>query len=87
MGRDVGGGPMDQVRLAETDVRRALAETAGAELARSIGAEETFDQAGLDSLDQAQLHMRLEEAHGVRIADEDFEACNSIAAIVAYVRR
>lgn len=72
--------------IAESDVRAALAAVVGPEVAQSIGAEQTFDEAGLDSLDQLQVHMRLEEAHGIGIADDDFETCNSIAAILQYVR-
>lgn len=72
--------------LTEDEVRRAIADSVDRVDVATIGAETDFGDAGLDSLDHAQILIRVEELYGVRIADDDFALCSSIAAIRAYSR-
>lgn len=71
--------------LSEQQIRDAIAYVlADRSGVSDLGLAEDFFEFGLDSLDHAQILMRLEELHDFRVADEDFDACRSIAAILAY---
>jgi acyl carrier protein len=70
--------------LTEQDVRAAVASTVDTVDAAALDASADFEDCGLDSLDHASIIMRIEELYGLRVADGDFDACRSIAAIVAY---
>lgn len=72
--------------LSEEQVRAAIADAIDRVDAATIGAETPFADAGMDSLDHAQVLIRIEELYGLRVADEDIAACNSIIAIIAYAR-
>ena len=73
--------------LTEEQVRAAIATAVDRVGADTMDPDTDFDDAGLDSLDHAQILIRVEELYGVRVADEDFAECRSIAAIVAYSAR
>lgn len=73
--------------LSEEQVRAAIAEAVDRAGAASIGADTDFEDAGLDSLDHAQILIRIEERYGLHVADADMAECRSIAAILAYSRR
>ncbi len=72
--------------LSEKDVRDAIADAVDRVSLDDLGVDENFYRFGLDSLDHAQILIRLEELYGLRVADADFEKCLSIAAIVDYSR-
>lgn len=46
-----------------------------------------FYTQGLDSLDHVQILMKVEETFGMRFADTDFDECNSIDRIAAFLQR
>lgn len=46
-----------------------------------------FQEAGLDSLDHANILLAIEEQHGAKIPDEALEECSSIDGILAYVQK
>jgi acyl carrier protein len=73
--------------LTEQDVRAAIASAVDTVDAAAIDASTDFDDCGIDSLDHASIVMRIEELYGLRVADGDFDACRSIAAIVAYFQQ
>lgn len=70
-----------QVRAA---IESAVDRIGGVE---AIGIATGFDDWGLDSLDHAQILIRIEELYGLQVADGDFDECRSIAAIIDYSRR
>lgn len=72
--------------LSEKDVRDAITAAVDRVSVDDLGIDENFHRFGLDSLDHAQILIRLEEIHGLRVADADFEKCLSIAAIIDYSR-
>lgn len=53
--------------------------------ASRIEDDQTFKQAGIDSLDHINILLAIEESHNVKIPDEDVKQCNSIAAILKYL--
>jgi acyl carrier protein len=70
--------------MDEAAVRRAIREAVDRPMVASLEADTDFYDVGLDSLDHAQILMRIEELYGLVVADTDFDLCRSIAAIVAY---
>ena len=70
--------------MDEAAVRRAIREAVDRPMVASLEADTDFYEVGLDSLDHAQILMRIEEVHGLVVADTDFDLCRSISAIVAY---
>ncbi len=50
----------------------------------SLDEERPFFEMGIASLDAAQLLMAIEERFGLRVADGEFELCDSLANIVRY---
>lgn len=73
--------------LTEADVRRAIVSAVDRIPVDELGDDEDFYAYGLDSLEHAQILMRVEELYGLRVADADFDECISIAAIVGYSAR
>jgi acyl carrier protein len=51
----------------------------------SIGNASTFEALGADSLDMVEIVMKLEEAFGVEIDDQDAEKLVSIDQVVDYI--
>lgn len=75
------------VGVNEASIRAIIADVVGRETADALAVDQPFDEAGLDSLEHGQILIGLEETHGVRVADEDFERCNSVGAILDYAGR
>ncbi|BBK30032.1 acyl carrier protein [Stella humosa] len=73
--------------LSEADIRAAIADAVDRGDLAALGIETDFYDFGLDSLDHAQILMRVEDLYGLHVADADFPACRSIAAIAAYSRQ
>lgn len=72
--------------LTEADVRMAIGGVIDHVDAAKIELSADFYDLGLDSLHHAQIILRVEELYGLRIPDEDFEACRSIDAILEYAK-
>lgn len=81
------GGPAAGAALDEAAVRRVILETVDRVCARTLKLDSDFFAHGLDSLDQVQILMRIEEVHGLKVPDEAVDECRSIAAIVDFARR
>lgn len=73
--------------LDEAAVRRAIVETVDRVSVRTLKPDSDFFAHGLDSLDQVQILMRIEEVHGLKVPDEEIDSCRSIAAILDFARR
>lgn len=80
-------GPVAGAALDEAAVRRAILETVDRVSVRTLKRDSDFYAHGLDSLDQVQILMRIEEVHGLKIPDEEIETCRSIDAILDFARR
>jgi len=65
--------------------RTLLQETAPGTDWSAVAADGSLEDAGLDSLDKATFIMKVEEATGLSIPDESYEAMDSIDGVVAYV--
>ena len=61
--------------------RQANAKLAGMELEPDMD----FYTQGLDSLDHVQILMKVEEDFGVTFADTDYDSCNSLDSITAFL--
>ena len=48
--------------------------------------DQTFSDAGIDSLDHMNILLFIEEKIDIKIPDEDVEECNSIDNIKAYIK-
>ena len=76
---------IDQVRAAVHDGIRAVNETLGKTEDVTIADGETFADYGLDSLDQMNLLIELEQSLGVELEGVDMTAINSIAKLHAHL--
>lgn len=64
------------------------ARQANAKLATiALDPEMDFYTQGLDSLDHVQILMKIEEMFGIQFADTDYDSCNSLDSIEAFLRR
>lgn len=50
-----------------------------------VGAEDSLEDAGLDSLDKATLFMKIEDKTGLQIPDSDYEVLDTSKSIIDYV--
>lgn len=73
--------------LTEQIVRAVIGGAVDRVSTSDLESAEDFYDFGLDSLDHAMILLRLEETYGLHVAEEDFELCSSIEAIVAYAAR
>ena len=73
--------------LTEQGVRQIISTVVERVCADDLGASEDFYVFGFDSLDHAQILMRIEEVFGLQIAEDDVEHCRSIDAIIEYAAR
>ncbi|HSI57155.1 MAG TPA: acyl carrier protein [Ideonella sp.] len=53
--------------------------------ASALKDDQTFRDAGIDSLDFINILFAIDERHGTHIPDEHVKQCNSIQAILDYV--
>ena len=74
------------IAVTEADIRAIIQQVVSEEVAVSLAPDQSFLEAGLDSLERAQILIQLEEDFGVSLSDDDFENCNSIADILKYAR-
>ncbi len=73
--------------VTEQEVREIIASVVERVSSDDLQASEDFYDFGFDSLDHAQILMRVEEVFGVVIAEGDFDECRSIETIIAYAAR
>lgn len=74
----------DGSTLTVAQVRDVMSSVVHGFDASSLDEERPFFELGIDSLDAAQVLMAIEERFGLRVADGDFELCDSLANIVRY---
>jgi acyl carrier protein len=72
------------VESVEDRVRRVIATTSRKPL-ESVGAESTFEELGLDSLDRLNILFELEGEFDVQIDDEEAKQVTSVPGMVAGV--
>ena len=72
------------MQLTTAQVRDVIGERIDTFDQRALAEETCFFDIGLDSLDQVQILLAIEQRFGLRVADGDFEKCDSIQAIVDY---
>ena len=72
------------MQLTTAEVRDVIGERIDSFDPAVLAEETCFFDTGLDSLDQVQILLAIEQRFGLRVADGDFEKCNSIRAIVDY---
>lgn len=70
--------------LTEQDVRNAIAKSVINFDAASLDSDKDFTDAGLDSLDHANVLLFLQEEHNLTVPDSDLDQCTSIQAILEY---
>lgn len=73
--------------LTENDIRAALAATIVNFDAAALPADRDFYDAGIDSLDYANLLLNVQERHGLTVPDEALSECRSIGGLLAYANR
>jgi len=70
------------------DLLAEIARTANDRLSGlDLDPDRDFDLQGLDSLDQVQIVMAVEQAFDLRIEDVDYDQCTSLLKIAAYLQR
>jgi acyl carrier protein len=65
-------------------IRSIINETIIGVDGNALSIEKVFKEAGIDSLDQLNILLAIEEKFELRIPDEDVKSCNSIQAILNY---
>lgn len=75
---------MFTLRISSDAVRIAIQTVVPHFDVQNLSEDRTFEKAGLDSLDHAQILIALEDLYGAHVDDGDFDRCNSIASIVHY---
>lgn len=70
--------------LKEEQIRKAIAGANQRVDWMTLDKNITFDDLGIDSLDQFDIIIAVQEASGREIPDEDISDLNSIATIEAY---
>ena len=53
--------------------------------AMAMREDQSFKEAGVDSLDQINILLAIEEKHGYKIPDEDVKLCKSIRSTLDYL--
>ena len=71
--------------ITADDIRVLIQENVMGVDAMALGEEDNFKQAGIDSLDQINVLLAIEEKHGYKIPDEDVKLCQSIRSTLDYL--
>ena len=71
--------------ITADDIRALIQENVMGVDATALGEDDNFQQAGIDSLDQINVLLGIEEKHGYKIPDEDVKLCMSIRGILDYL--
>jgi acyl carrier protein len=73
--------------VSEQDVREAIASVVTGVDVAAIAGDKLFADAGIDSLDHANILLELQEQHGLIVPDEALDECRTIEGIVDFARR
>jgi acyl carrier protein len=73
-----------EIDLTVARVREVMASVLTTFDVAALDEERPFFEVGIDSLDQAQILMAIEERFGLRVADGEFDRCDSLANVVRY---
>jgi acyl carrier protein len=71
--------------ITADDIRALIQDNVMGVDAMAMGEEDSFKQAGIDSLDQINVLLAIEEKHGYKIPDEDVKLCKSIRSTLDYL--
>ncbi len=71
--------------ITADDIRALIQDNVMGVDAMAMGEEDSFKQAGIDSLDQINVLLAIEEIHGYKIPDEDVKLCKSIRSTLDYL--
>ena len=71
--------------ITADDIRALIQENVMGVDAMALGEGDNFKQAGIDSLDQINVLLAIEEKHGYQIPDEDVKLCQSIRSTLDYL--
>jgi acyl carrier protein len=71
--------------ITADDIRVLIQDNVMGVDAMALGEDDNFKQAGIDSLDQINVLLAIEEKHGYQIPDEDVKLCQSIRSTLDYL--
>ena len=71
--------------ITADDIRVLIQENVMGLDAMALGEDDNFKQAGIDSLDQINVLLAIEEKHGYKIPDKDVKLCESIRSTLDYL--
>ena len=71
--------------ITADDIRALIQENVMGVDAMAMGEDQSFKEAGVDSLDQINILLAIEEKHGYKIPDEDVKLCKSIRSTLDYL--
>jgi acyl carrier protein len=69
------------------DIRKIIAENVIGFDVDSLSENDNFNDAGIDSLDLQSILLSLQEVHGMTVADEDIDQCQTISGIIALFKK
>ena len=71
--------------ITADDIRALIQENVMGVDALAMSEDQSFKEAGVDSLDQINILLAIEEKHGYKIPDEDVKLCKSIRSTLDYL--
>ena len=71
--------------ITADDIRALIQENVMGVDAMAMREDQSFKEAGVDSLDQINILLAIEEKHGYKIPDEDVKLCKSIRSTLDYL--
>lgn len=66
-------------------IRKVIADTKVISDMAKLADDMKFSDVGVDSLDEFNIYLAIEETYGIKIPDSDVDGLGSIAAVVAYL--
>ncbi len=73
--------------MTEADIRKAISEVVIDVDVAAIQVDQDFIDAGMDSLDYADVLLNLQEGFGLEVSDDDLEFCRSIQGLLEFAAR
>ena len=73
---------MNQAEVTPEVIRKLISEVVSGEEVLSMSIDITFDDAGIDSLDQAQILLALQEQYEVEVPEGEEDDYNTIKKIL-----
>lgn len=77
---------MPSVESVKERVVKTIADQCGLPVAE-INDDSNFIDLGLDSLDEVEIAMALEEEFDCELPDEDFQECTNVKSIVEFIHK